>query len=156
MTTTCLSAYSNVCQSRAKKDMRYESERGTWSYDSESTRLDSKWWQMLLLSTRGYTTVSSISCRHDKGSAKFAREQRKDKQQAPVIPQSTAHGLNMISCCNLSEKRKWNWEFILCLFFSFLSSFCFCNFHLVLCCLWPGFYSPMWISISRDILCLAS
>ena len=106
MTTTCLSAYSNVCQSRAKKDMRYESERGAWSYESESTRLDSKWWQMLLLSTRGYTTVSSISCRHDKGSAKFAREQRKDKQQAPVIPQSTAHGLNMISCCNLSEKKK--------------------------------------------------
>lgn len=105
MTTTCLSAYSNVCQSRAKKDMRYESERGTWSYDSESTRLDSKWWQMLLLSTRGYTTVSSISCRHDKGSTKFAREQRKDKQQAPVIPQSTAHGLNIISCCNLSEKK---------------------------------------------------
>lgn len=96
----------NVCQSRAKKDMRYESERGALSYESESTRLDSKWWQTLLLSTRGYTKFEVFPV----GTTKKAQSSPENKAKINSRPQLSTVDCTwiMISCCDLSEKKLKN------------------------------------------------
>ena len=90
-----MSAQSTVCKSRAMKDMRprYESERGAWPLDeSESTRIGASDDRCFCFRLEGIphqfkvfpATKKAQSSPENKGSI---------NRKAPVIPQSTAHGL---------------------------------------------------------------